>query len=87
MNVIENIGKVTFDPHQWKVIIEGYRNIFLLLVIGFIWHFFPAKWNLFLKNSFEKTPLIGKALILAFVFWIVYATASTGPQPFIYFQF
>lgn len=87
MNVIENIGKVTFDPHQWKVIIEGYRNIFLLLVIGFIWHFFPAKWNLFLKNSFEKTPLIVKALILAFVFWIVYATASTGPQPFIYFQF
>jgi hypothetical protein len=36
---------------------------------------------------FGKLPIVGKALVLAFVFWIVFATASSGPQPFIYFQF
>ena len=87
MTIIENIKHLTFVPQQWLTIIEGYQNIFILLVIGFVWHFFPEKWNLFMRKTFQKSPLLFKALILAFVFWIVFATASAGPQPFIYFQF
>ncbi len=86
-NIIDNIAKLTLDLHQWQVIILGYQNVFLLLLIGFVWHFFPEKLNDKLCLVFEKTPLVLKALIIAFVFWIVYATASSGPQPFIYFQF
>ncbi|GET45080.1 alginate O-acetyltransferase [Capnocytophaga felis] len=87
MDVINNIGNLTFDWHQWLVIAEGYRNVFLLLFIGFVWHFFPQSLNEKLKVFFGKMPLLVKALIVAFVFWIVYATASSGAQPFIYFQF
>lgn len=86
-DIINNIGNLTFDPNQWQVIISGYQNVFILLVIGFVWHFFPQKLTDKLCLFFEKTPLLLKALIIAFVFWIVYATASSGPQPFIYFQF
>jgi hypothetical protein len=32
-------------------------------------------------------PLITRAIVLGLVFWLVFATASAGPQPFIYFQF
>ncbi|ATA68673.1 membrane-bound O-acyltransferase family protein [Capnocytophaga cynodegmi] len=87
MDVINNIGNLSFEWQQWLVIAEGYRNVFLLLLIGFVWHFFPQSLNERLKNFFGKLPLLIKALVVAFVFWIVYATASSGAQPFIYFQF
>jgi hypothetical protein len=32
-------------------------------------------------------PLITRAIVLGLIFWLVYATAAAGPQPFIYFQF
>lgn len=87
MDIILNISNLTFNWEQWTTIAQGYKNVFLLLAAGFLWHFFPTKVNETLKNIFEKTPLVLKALIVAFVFWIVYATASSGAQPFIYFQF
>ena len=87
MTLIGQIGQLSYDPHQWWVIIEGYQNIIILLVVGYVWHFFPYRWNEALRLFFGKIPLVGKALVLAVVFWLVYATASAGPQPFIYFQF
>jgi D-alanyl-lipoteichoic acid acyltransferase DltB (MBOAT superfamily) len=87
LQLISNIGDLTFDWKQWLVIIQGYQNVFLLILIGFIWHFLPNRVIQFLQKAFGSLPLIGKAIVLAFVFWIVYATASAGPQPFIYFQF
>ncbi len=87
MDMIHNIQNLTFDWHQWTIIAQGYKNVFVLLLIGFVWHFFPARLNNQMQIFFEKMPLLLKALIVAFVFWIVFATASSGAQPFIYFQF
>jgi hypothetical protein len=87
LQLISNIGELTFDWKQWLVITQGYQNVFLLILIGFVWHFLPNQVIQFLQKAFGSLPLIGKAIVLAFVFWIVYATASAGPQPFIYFQF
>lgn len=86
-DIINNIGNLTFAPKQWQIIISGYKNVFTLFVIGYVWHFFPQHVTDKLYLLFEKTPIVIKALIIGFVFWIVYATASSGPQPFIYFQF
>ena len=72
---------------QWIVLIEGYKNVFLLIAIGFVWHFIPKKWMTGVHELFNIMPMFVKACLLGFVFWIVYATASAGPQPFIYFQF
>lgn len=87
LQLISNIGELTFDWKQWMVIVQGYQNVFILILIGFIWHFLPNRMVQFLQKAFGSLPLLGKAIVLAFVFWIVYATASAGPQPFIYFQF
>lgn len=87
IDVINNIGKVTFDPEQWRVIIMGYKNVFLLMAIGYVWHFLPDKFTGLMRKAFDATPLILKAVLLGLVFWLVYAAASAGPQPFIYFQF
>ena len=57
------------------------------MAIGFVWHFFPTSLNEWLKKVFGAMPILFKAIILALTFWVVYATASSGAQPFIYFQF
>ncbi|WP_300486207.1 MBOAT family O-acyltransferase [Flavobacterium sp.] len=87
LELIHNIGNLTFDPEQWKVIAMGYKNVFILMTIGFIWHFLPERIVNAMQGSFRALPIVGKAIILGLAYWLVYATASAGPQPFIYFQF
>jgi len=87
LQVIDNIGKVTFDWQQWIIIGEGYKNVFLLMAIGFVWHFLPEKLVEGMQAAFKALPIIVKAIVLGLVYWLVYAMASAGPQPFIYFQF
>ncbi|QEE49513.1 MBOAT family protein [Flavobacterium alkalisoli] len=87
LDVIKNIGDVTFNPEQWYTIILGYKNVFALMLVGYVWHFLPEKFTEFMKQAFYKTPLILKGIMLGLVYWLVYAAASAGPQPFIYFQF
>ncbi len=87
LQVINNIGQLTFEPQNWKAIVLGYKNVFLLMLFGYVWHFLPEVITDKMKSVFDKTPLLIKAIILGFVYWIVYATAVAGSQPFIYFQF
>ncbi|MDR2221205.1 MAG: MBOAT family protein [Flavobacteriaceae bacterium] len=87
LQIINNIGDLTLDVNEWMVIIEGYKNAFLLILIGFVWHYIPKKWMLIPNQWFEIAPMFVKAVVLGFVMWVVYATATAGPQPFIYFQF
>ena len=87
LTIIHNIGDLSFNWQQWHTIIMGYKNVFLLMAIGYVWHFFPQNMNEQLKNFFGSMPILFKAIIIALTFWVVYATASSGAQPFIYFQF
>jgi D-alanyl-lipoteichoic acid acyltransferase DltB (MBOAT superfamily) len=85
--ILVNISQLEFDNKQFTTIILGYQNVFLVMLFGYLWHFLPNRLNMFLEETFGKMPIIGKALILALTFWVVYASSAAGPQPFIYFQF
>lgn len=85
--IINNITQLQFHFNEWQTIIMGYKNVFLMMLIGYVWHFLPTSISNFMKTIFDSMPIIGKALVVAFTFWLVYATATSGPQPFIYFQF
>jgi D-alanyl-lipoteichoic acid acyltransferase DltB (MBOAT superfamily) len=85
--VISQITNLSFNLSDWWTVIAGYKNVLLLIVIGYILHFFPLQQADKIKQLFYKTPAAWKAVYAGFVFWVVYATASSGAQPFIYFQF
>ncbi len=87
LNVINNIASIEFDWEAWTTIAMGYKNAFMLIGIGFVWHYIPKSWMTVPHQMFNVAPMFVKAVLLGFVFWIVYATATAGPQPFIYFQF
>ena len=85
--IADNITKLTFDLNQWQTIILGYKNVFLLITIGVVWHFVPVKTLAGMQKTFSTLPLVAKAVLLGLIYWVVYATASADTQPFIYFQF
>lgn len=87
LDVIHNIRNLTFNFNQWYIIYQGYTNVFLVMLFGFVWHFIPENWMKKVQQIFIVMPIVGKAIILALVYWLVFATAQEGPQPFIYFQF
>lgn len=87
LQLLMNIGKLEFNLEQWKIIIIGYKNVFLVMVIGYMWHFLPENVVAIMRSIFDKTPIVVKAIIMALTYWVVYATATSGSQPFIYFQF
>lgn len=85
--VIMRIASLNFNPADWLTVIDSYRNVLLVIAVGYLLHFFPERPAAKARLLFEKMPPVGKAIVAGFVFWIVYATASSGTQPFIYFQF
>jgi alginate O-acetyltransferase complex protein AlgI len=85
--IADNISKLTFNLEQWQTIIIGYKNVFLLIAIGVVWHFIPVKTLAGMQKTFSTLPLVVKAVLLGLIYWVVYATASADTQPFIYFQF
>ncbi|NDW08934.1 MBOAT family protein [Dysgonomonas sp. 520] len=87
MEVVNNITDLTFHFSEWLVIIEAYKNVFILFAIGYVMHFLPDRFVSVVKDKYIALPFVAKAIILGLVFWLVYATSASGPQPFIYFQF
>lgn len=85
--ICTNISQITFDPNAWQSVILGYKNVFILIGIGFFLHLLPERFVAWIASGFEALPFIFKGVIVGVVLWLVYATASSEPQPFIYFQF
>lgn len=61
--------------------------IFGLLVIGYLFHFLPAKLGLWIQEIITAMPLPVKVLLLVAVIWLAAQFKSADIQPFIYFQF
>lgn len=87
MNVISNIGAIEWSPQMWWMVLTGYQNVAIVLLIGFLWHFIPQKVQDKQLELFHKIPLVGKMVLFAVIIWVISATASSEVQPFIYFQF
>lgn len=90
MEVVRNVlGQILndFKPELWPQLWSAYKNVLLLIALGFGLHFVPMRLELRVMKSFGKLPSLVHALILAAVIWLVAQTAGSGVRPFIYFQF
>ena len=55
--------------------------------IGYLLHFAPDSWQNACCRGVVKLPLLGKALLLVVLIYLVIQIKSSDIQPFIYFQF
>jgi alginate O-acetyltransferase complex protein AlgI len=67
--------------------VMAYREVFGILLLGFLLHFFPTGWKNQMKQFFTALPLWAKSLSFALLILICFQAASSEIQPFIYFQF
>ena len=76
-----------FKPEVFMQFVDGYPMIVILVIVGYALHYVPAKWEIAWEGFVTKLPLVGKAVLLVIVVWLVAQFKSADIQPFIYFQF
>ncbi|WP_281643612.1 MBOAT family O-acyltransferase [Bacteroides zoogleoformans] len=77
----------TFRPQLFPQLIEGYWEVFVLMGLGYFLHFVPDSWERVCTKSVIRLPLLGKAVLMVLVVYLVIQMKSAEIQPFIYFQF
>lgn len=75
------------NPQIFFEFIAGYKGVMLLMLIGYLMHFVPARIEFSLQEKITAWPLPYKAAFMIAIIVIVIQTKSSGIQPFIYFQF
>ncbi len=68
-------------------VIVGFWKVFILIGIGYLIHFYPPKFEMWLKKRFISFHWALQSIIMAFYVWLVIQIAGTEIHPFIYFQF
>jgi alginate O-acetyltransferase complex protein AlgI len=76
-----------FQPELMIDVIVNYKNVFLIMLFGFVMHWLPAKIKESYIHLFDRSPVFVKGLVTAIVIIIVYQSLSANLQPFVYFQF
>ena len=76
-----------FKPAVFIQFIEGFTPTFILLVLGFLFHFLPSSFGDKVTDGFSKMNIFVQAIIFTLVIWLVTQVQSADLQPFIYFQF
>ncbi len=88
-DAVQMIGRIftAFEPGVFPQWIGAYGPVAGLMLLGFALHFVPGSWEARACAWVTRLPLLGKALLLVCVAWIVIQVKSADVQPFIYFQF
>jgi alginate O-acetyltransferase complex protein AlgI len=83
------IGQVMnqLNPQILFEFISGYKNVMILMAIGYLLHFMPRQTTFFFQKRVTEMPLVLKAVWVVTIIVLVLQTKSAAIQPFIYFQF
>lgn len=83
------IGRIIsdFHPELFVQMVSGYKTVFVLMLLGFVLHFCPDRWQKWLEWGVIRMPLVGQAALITLLIYCVIQIKSSDVQPFIYFQF
>lgn len=76
-----------FSPELLPGVIVAYRYVFMLIALALMFHFMPQSWNLRAIRFIERIGVVGSALLLVTIIYVVIQIKTSSVQPFIYFQF
>ena len=76
-----------FKPGVFIQFVEGFTPTFILIVLGFLFHFLPSSLGDKITDELSKMNIFVQAIIFTLVIWLVTQVQSADLQPFIYFQF
>ena len=76
-----------FEAQMIPEMVWSYKEVFGIIVVGFILHWLPAGFKEKYRGWFIQTPLVIKILAVILLVIIIYQVKSAAIQPFIYFKF
>lgn len=85
-NMVNQIGG-TWNLKLIPDILNSYKYVVILFVLGMIIHWLPAKWKQWYRINFALLPAWAIGIIVVISVFIVYQFITADLQPFIYFQF
>ncbi len=88
-NLLEHGGSAIF-VQQWSLvpsILLGYKWVFVVMLIGFIFHWLPYKLKDLYEKWFVNLNFWLQTIVFSVVVFVVYQSVSADMVPFIYFQF
>ncbi len=68
-------------------VIMHYKMVFVIMVLGYITHWYPQHKKDLLELKYSNSPLVLKGIVATVVGVLCYQAYSSDFQPFIYFQF
>ena len=77
----------SFHPELFVQVINGYREVFALMFLGYVLHWCPDSWQETASRLVTRMPLLCKAFVFIALAYLVLQVKSSDVQPFIYFQF
>ncbi len=76
-----------FSPESYSNVITAFTNVFLLIGIGYLFHFLPEKVKESYRGFFIRIPVPVQMLMLLAVAMMLYQMRTPSIVPFIYFRF
>ena len=67
--------------------LEGYRFVFGVMLVGFLMHWCPVQWKEYIRGWYVLLHPVWKVVTAVVLFFVIYQMTSSEIQPFIYFQF
>jgi alginate O-acetyltransferase complex protein AlgI len=80
--IIFNFNVAALSP-----LIKGYGSVFGIMLIGYIFHFVPKSYELFVENILTKISMVGRIAVLLIFIWIVIQVKQADQVMPIYLQF
>ena len=77
----------SFHPELFGQLVGGYWKVFVLMAVGYLLHWCPDSWQNACSRGMIRLPLVGQAVVLIALIYLVIQVKSSDIQPFIYFQF
>lgn len=77
----------SFSPGEYGTVIAAYLPVIVLILSGYLLHFFPVTVKESYRGLFIRLPLAVKFIIVIGVCVLLYKVGSGVVQPFIYFRF
>ena len=76
-----------FRPELLPQVIGGYSYVFMLIALGYLTHFIPQRADELFVGLLRRGRVVGCALFIVAVIYLVIQVKNSVIQPFIYFQF
>lgn len=76
-----------FAPEVFLQFLVGYKNVLLLLLLGYLLHFTSKKQELRFRSWLTDLPFIGQVCLFIVTVFLLIQIRSADAQPFIYFNF